>query len=381
MNSRVCPVCNGKDNRLVRKIEMIVPTEELLQSCYSLVCCEKCGFIFANVNDTKNYDEFYTSMTGAHTTNYTITDDELYLNTGTANFLETFSGISKNAVILDIGCSYGVLLCVLKERGYSNLFGMDLDEAAINYLDKKGINARKGSISTTHVGEFEGKFDVIVMRHIIEHLYDPKACIENAIKWLKPTGKILIEVPNVQLYPKTSPFPGYFVEDYHINHFSLNSLANMMNEYQLIAHEASEVIYPTLRTLFKIDKEVAREICYEPNDIIAIERMFNVPTEEGKRLLSNIEKIKDDEIAIWGTSVHVHRLLTYTKLKDCNIQYFVDRSVDIQGKKIMGKVIQSPDKLKDFKGTIVISGKTSKNAILKEIQRLGYNNKVVCLTE
>lgn len=377
--TRSCPICFSAERKLIKRVQMIVPNDFILPVEYDLVSCGECGLVYSNIQDTGAYDLYYESYTGTNTTEYSVSEDQKKLNKETVHFLKETSRITDN--ILDIGCSYGITLTELQNSGYNNLYAMDLDIAAINYLNNKGIDSRVGSIFS-EVGEYNQKFDIIILRHILEHLFEPRNAINNIKNWLKPSGKIIIESPNLDLYFRANTFPGSFVEYEHINHFSLTALMNLMNEFELIAYEASSEIYPTLRTIFSMRENCkGRKIIFEENDHLAMLSSLNDINLVGKKIINKIEALRNKEIALWGVSTYVYRLLTHTHLKNSNIQFMVDRDPNKWGQILMNMQIQSPDCLKGFKGVIVVSGKTSLENIKNDIRQRGFKNEIVCLSE
>ena len=112
--------------------------------------------------------------------------------------LSMLKGIDKNASILDIGCSSGILLSELKEIGFTNLYGVDISEKAIK-------NCHTNGHSNTYVANAEEitldtdiQFDVIISSDCLEHLeYDRKA-LSNWYSLLKPKGKLILFVPAFQ---------------------------------------------------------------------------------------------------------------------------------------------------------------------------------------
>jgi len=47
--------------------------------------------------------------------------------------------------------------------------------------------------------DFEGKqFDVISMQHVIEHIYEPAATMQEILKLLKPGGILYLETPDIE---------------------------------------------------------------------------------------------------------------------------------------------------------------------------------------
>ena len=105
----------------------------------------------------------------------------------------------KNARILDIGCGFGRMLCALKNAGYTELAGIDLEDDAIAYCHTLGLDVTKASVL-----EYAGagvRYDVVIMTHVLEHL--PKAQTISTLRkiataLLTPTGSLIITVPNAQ---------------------------------------------------------------------------------------------------------------------------------------------------------------------------------------
>lgn len=379
MIMRHCPICGEKRVAVIRQLHMVIPDEHKIQPRFAVVSCENCGFVFNDCDYNEGVDEAYSELTGTHGDYLTITPDERHLNEKTIEFLERNRALRPGVRIADMGCSYGILLRLLSQRGYTSLSGLDLDVNAVKFLAGIGFSMHRGSVASDYSAMFGEKFDLIILRHIVEHLHSPKEVIERVASSLNKDGMLLIEVPNLALYQCTAPFPGYFVEEYHINHFSKNSLLNLMKDWVTIDLEESPYIYPTLRGLFTPGNSAGREIVFSQKDREDIMETLDNPNSDGKALLDKIENLKGKKLALWGVSVFVHRLLTHTALKDCDIEFFVDRSPDIHGKKMLGKTIQSPEYLKEFTGTIVISGKGSQQSILQAIHQLGLTNEVVCL--
>jgi SAM-dependent methyltransferase len=387
-NIRHCPICDGRNKNFIKHIKLVVPDDFILPSEYDIVACKNCGFVYNDVPNSKSFDEYYANY--KENTNFTIPSEAAYALTKekresrhsiSAKFIETSAKIDKSAAILDIGCSFGATLTALKQKGFSNLNALDLDSASINYLQQIGINSNVGSIFSENIPEFENKFDLIILGHILEHLYEPKKAITNIKGWLKPKGKIFIECPDLYQYPQTSPFPGFFAEWEHINHFSIISLMNLLNDFRLKSYDTGTIYalienFPCLYMIFERD-EKNRKICKTKNDEISILESLNVPNEKGRKILFNIENLKNKEISLWGAGQYCYMLLSHTPLSGKNVKFIVDKDEKKQGKKILDIEIMSPKILKDFKGTIVVCSTTAKEYIVSDIQEMGLTNNMV----
>lgn len=106
----------------------------------------------------------------------------------------------KSAKILDYGCGFGQTIIALKNAGYTNVYGVDIEKSAINFCIQNGLAVKEIDLTTLR-NPFSIRFDVIIMIHVLEHI--PKdqiintlACIKN--NFLSENGKLLIAVPNAQ---------------------------------------------------------------------------------------------------------------------------------------------------------------------------------------
>lgn len=100
--------------------------------------------------------------------------------------------------ILDIGCSYGFFLEVAKKRGW-DVYGIEINPITGGYAkDKFGDKIFIGKIENSY---FEtDSFDVITLWDVIEHGVDPVKFLQTIKRYLKPSGTICIQVPNIDSY-------------------------------------------------------------------------------------------------------------------------------------------------------------------------------------
>ncbi|MHB1458363.1 MAG: class I SAM-dependent methyltransferase [Armatimonadota bacterium] len=96
--------------------------------------------------------------------------------------------------LLDVGSGGGHLVKIARERGFDAV-GIEMTELGVEYarcvLD---IHLISGSFPEH---EFEPEsFDVVVMKHVLEHIPDPGAAVSEANRILRPGGIVVIESPN-----------------------------------------------------------------------------------------------------------------------------------------------------------------------------------------
>lgn len=99
------------------------------------------------------------------------------------------------AAIADIGCGTGSLSLLLAAAGHS-LKGLDVAPAMIQAARAKAAGA--GHQMEFLVGDAadppwaDGSFDVVLCRHVLWALNDPRAALGEWFRLLKPTGSLLL---------------------------------------------------------------------------------------------------------------------------------------------------------------------------------------------
>lgn len=122
--------------------------------------------------------------------------------------------------LLDIGAGTGDFLMAAKPNGW-NVIGVEPSEKAKSIAAKKGITLLENTEKLQ-----DNSFDVITMWHVLEHVYDPEIQIKELKRLLKPTGTIIVAVPNFNSYD--AKHYGEFWAAYdvprHLWHFSKTSI-------------------------------------------------------------------------------------------------------------------------------------------------------------
>ncbi len=105
---------------------------------------------------------------------------------------------NKGAAIIDVGCGMGFCLNAMRQAGYENLRGIDMDENQIKSCRSKGLNATLVDDSIQFLGDHKHQFDFALALDVIEHVpVDIQIPFTKAIgDSLKPGGRFICTVPN-----------------------------------------------------------------------------------------------------------------------------------------------------------------------------------------
>lgn len=108
--------------------------------------------------------------------------------------------IAKSDKILEVGSGLGYLTYAARQEGY-NVTGLDISADAI-----KKASARFGNYYVCedvyhYALKNIGKFGVVILTEVIEHVPGPSAFVDALMSLLKPGGKLIISTPNKSAYP------------------------------------------------------------------------------------------------------------------------------------------------------------------------------------
>lgn len=98
--------------------------------------------------------------------------------------------------VLEIGCGMGHLLGWLSDR--YQVFGADINPWALAQAQQ---NVPKGNfllLSAEDLGAFpDGAFQIVIAKHVVEHLHQPEKAIEEMSRVLSPGGLLILATPNL----------------------------------------------------------------------------------------------------------------------------------------------------------------------------------------
>jgi len=391
---RACPVCLHASVLPLHFQRFLLPENHPLANGYEVVCCDFCGFVYADSAVTQeDYDRFYASFS-KYEDNRTGTGggetpcDARRLRE-TAQCIAAFLP-NRSARLLDIGCANGGLLARLKEMGFAHLCGFDLPASCVQNTRKLGIQALVGSVTQHPAGV--GKFDLIILSHVMEHLRDLHQAVRGAERLLESGGRIYIEVPDASEYCShvVAPFQDFNTE--HINHFSMRAMENLMGLLgfsgsglgQKVFESSPGMPYPAHYGFWSKTNDLRFKI--QRDDVLAnrIAQYITRSRALMDQMDARLKKVlaKSPQVIVWGTGQLAMKLLVETSLAQAAIVAFVDGNPINVGKKLKGIEIKSPAQIAGLPQPIVITTTLHQQAIAERIRNeLRLPNEIVFLAD
>jgi 2-polyprenyl-3-methyl-5-hydroxy-6-metoxy-1,4-benzoquinol methylase len=355
-----------------------------------VVVCNDCGFAYSDTKDTaKDYIQYYSAWSKYEQEGALSEAD--YKRLQEVAQLVRNSEPNKTVRILDIGCASGGLLESLRDIGYMDLTGLDPSSVCVGIVKDKGINA--------YVGDFYGvrnmgRFDLILLTGVLEHLLHPQEFLSAVQRLLKPYGKVFIAVPDAHRYDTASPFQDFNLE--HINHFTKEILTDWMerNGFQLVCDGNSLIAAPpdtkcaiAYGTYCKppLRRSVALRDDIEAYIWISAAK-WGIMRDRAHRALHN-----ERFVIVWGAGQFAMKLLADPPWKSV-VSYIVDsneanimRMIRVGSQKQLS-IVLSPhggrDSICAMPGVpILIASPLFSKEIKTEIQSMGLTNPIIELVD
>ncbi len=384
--TRQCPICKSKEYKTISKLcsNMQIMGPQFKNEQTNLVCCEKCGLVFVDIDSSQeNFNQYYKSEF-SHTPSYQeLYPKEVELEYFDEWFNEIKNIINKESYILDIGGGLGDFGKYLKDHGYKNIYVMDVNEKAVQSIENKGVT---GILSDTiNIDEsLKNKFDLVMFSNSLEHYYEFNKAIESAKSMLKDNGYIYIELPDAERYCeiKNAPFMLFTYE--HLYHFTTNTMKNIANSQGLKVINIKQATkcggFEVIRTIYQKTDMPKNTIEFDETGEKCIKKYIS----HSNLTLSSIKKYEEsqEKLILWGIGASTALLLNGI-FDNCNVIQIVDRNTKRQGLEyqIGNKIfhIEPPKNVIDKDATIIIMPFWYRDSIKKSITELNLTNKIETL--
>ena len=231
---KTCPLCGSE------KIDNFLRAQDFLltHESFGIDRCGSCGFTFTqDVPAASEIGRYYKSQDYiSHSDTRKGLMNKLY-HLGRSFMLKKKYRMVRKVTggrnLLDIGCGTGYFPDFMKRKGY-HVAGVETDPEARAFAQKE-FKVPVYSPEDFIAHEMDGKFDVITLWHVLEHLDDFNLYLDKMLEYLNPTGSLVIALPNCDAYDARyykKHWAGYDVPR-HLWHFTPSTLKYLAEKHGL----------------------------------------------------------------------------------------------------------------------------------------------------
>jgi 2-polyprenyl-3-methyl-5-hydroxy-6-metoxy-1,4-benzoquinol methylase len=208
---------------------------------FHLVRCAGCGFIFINPRpDFSTIAQYYKSEDYiSHDASKNDLVSRVYKIARDFSIRGKFNLVNKYAAsgtILDYGCGTGEFLAYCSTKGFHTT-GLEPSPKARKFATER----HKIAVfeKTDQLANQSGKFNVITLWHVLEHIHDLNETIETLNQLLAPSGTLIVAVPNCTSHDAKqygSYWAAYDVPR-HIYHFTKDTIRELFKKHNFYIHQ------------------------------------------------------------------------------------------------------------------------------------------------
>lgn len=316
------PICN----RFLKS-----PSEKEQKFNLSLGQCQLCGLV--QLTDKMPAEELISRYDWV---TYVEPEDHLDF---LAEKMKKMPGLNNKSRILGISFKDDSLIERMNNLGFSNSKVLDLKED----LDVGEPNASIETIQAAltpkkakEIVEKEGLFDLVIVRHILEHTYDLNDFVTALNGLLSDEGYLVFEVPDCSREMEKNNYAAIWEE--HISYFTPSVFKQLFSFFGLELIYFERVPYALENSLIGIGKKGAAKNQGLLDDIELKEEKeradnfafnFKMNKTQMQEYFASL-KTKKEKIALLGAGHWACGFINFLELKD-NIEFLVDDNENKKG--------------------------------------------------
>ena len=246
--------------------------------------------------------------------------------------LTRLPNIDEGSLIAGVSYKDDTTLQRFNHLGFNCTWRLDVSDDFGMPVSQSGVETVQGCLNSNLVRPIIEKYglaDIMIVRHIIEHAYEPLELIGALRQLIKPTGYLVFEVPDCTKVLETLDYSAIWEE--HLLYFTPETFRNFFSHYQFSLADYILYSYSHENSLVAVVRPLeGTSPVYPHQDVLKLEtdrannffQNLGVRKSKIKEFLSQYRK-KYGKIAIFGAG---HLACMFLNLME--ITEFIDFVVD-----------------------------------------------------
>ena len=237
-----CPICGhfGEHTLSAKNFE------------FSKCLNNNCGHVYVDpMPNSEELDVYYAKNTSGleNSDSWTMVDDyannpqlvHKFYEGNRIRFLKSKGYLKSGTSVLDVGCSTGMFLRVLKDQGYENVVGVDVSLEQVTHC--RVVNEIPAFRGLSQIPE-DNCFDLVSLYAVLEHVPNPVEVFEQSAQRVKVNGHLIVDIPNYRsLYRILSGKKWlWLIPPVHLQYFTPKSLV------KLASNSGMEISYSSTKS-------------------------------------------------------------------------------------------------------------------------------------
>lgn len=278
-----------KDFSVLQVKDFSVSTEN-----FSLIKNEELDLLYTDPQpDVNKLWKYYESDDYiSHTSNKRTVFEKLYhivREFAIRSKIDLINSSQNKGTLLDIGTGTGDFLLSAKEDGWQ-VIGVEPNTDARQLAIAKNLNVQVNSYDVP-----DNSVDLVSMWHVLEHVPNYDLQIKELSRILKPTGTIIIAVPNYKSFDAQyyKQFWAAYDVPRHFWHFSQKSISNIFSAHNFEVKKVRPMIFDSFYVSMLSEKYKSGKINYFKAFWIGLKSNLKArKTSEFSSLIYSIERKK-----------------------------------------------------------------------------------------
>lgn len=319
MGIDTCPICSHDDLRVVLRSPIAYFTNGVSSlEDYQVAVCGACGFAFQRSAYRPDYTDALGNLYNEYGLSWQFSFPRRDRKTlDSLEFVLSNVQLGSHSRVLEIGSDRGDFLHLIRERTNAEILGL---EPTRN--DSAKVPTRYGDAFAVDV---EGPYDLVVMKHTLEHIPDPKRVVDLLNRLVGESGAVYLEVPSFDRVREN------FLEDCipdHVSHFSKADIQFLFADWQPLAWDDTHF----LRAIFAHPSHATVGAAHSPVDVEELLRYFSIYAQKVEEVRRSIVDWSNSgrPIVFFGAGLYFRALFAILRDRlNSSCCFFLDDSVTV----------------------------------------------------